>query len=130
MARGVKFVAAGGEVRSKKVAAEEKGKRAALRTREAMDFDPKSRVLRGQKEVDEYLASYDVRLPFKIEVEWCTPEDQCYSLASCWWLVLSSSNPGSRGEAPYDSFCQGCLSALQGPTLIVDIGGMADCSGI
>ena len=41
MARGVKFVVAGGEVRSKKVAAEEKGKRAALRTREAMDFDPK-----------------------------------------------------------------------------------------
>ena len=53
---------------------EEKGRRAALRTREAMDFDPKPRVLRGQKEVDEYLTMYDVYLPYKIKVEWCSPE--------------------------------------------------------
>ena len=42
--------------------------------REAMDFDPKPRVLHGQKEVDEYFATYGVRLPSKIEVEWCSPE--------------------------------------------------------
>ena len=37
-----------------------------------MNFDLKLRVLRGQKEVDEYLATYDVLLPSKIEVEWCS----------------------------------------------------------
>jgi len=47
---------------------EEKGKRVSLRTREAMDFDPKPRV---QKEVDEYLMMYNVRLPSNVEVEWC-----------------------------------------------------------
>jgi len=46
---------------------EEKGKRVSLRTREAMDFDPKPRV---QKEVDEYLMMYNVRLPSNVEVEW------------------------------------------------------------
>ena len=39
-----------------------------------MNFDPMPRVLRGQKEVNEYLASHGVRLPSKIEVEWCSPE--------------------------------------------------------
>jgi len=42
--------------------------------REAIDFDPKLCVLRGQKEVDEYLASYGICLPFKIEVDWCSPD--------------------------------------------------------
>ena len=72
MVRG-KSVAVGDEVRSKGVVVEN-GKRAALRTKEAMDFDLKLRVLRGQKEVDEYLAMYDVHFPSKIEVEWCLPE--------------------------------------------------------
>ena len=44
-------------------------RRTGLRTREAMDFDPKPRVLRSQKEVIEYLAMYDVHLPSNIEVE-------------------------------------------------------------
>jgi len=47
---------------------EEKRKSTAFRTREAMNFDPKSRVLRIQKEVDKYLAMYVIRLPSKIEV--------------------------------------------------------------
>ena len=55
-------------------AADEKGKRFALRTREAINFDPKPRALRSQKEVVEYLVMYGVRLPSKIEVEWCPPE--------------------------------------------------------
>jgi len=38
--------------------------------REVMDFDPKPH----QREVDEYLATYDVRLLSKIEVEWCSLE--------------------------------------------------------
>jgi len=37
--------------------------------REAMDFNPKSHILHGQKEVDEYLAMYDIPLPSKIEVK-------------------------------------------------------------
>jgi len=49
-------------------AMEEKRKSTAFRTREAMNFDPKSRVLRIQKEVDKYLAMYVIRLPSKIEV--------------------------------------------------------------
>jgi len=73
MVRG-KIVAAGGNAKSKRGAVEEKRKRVALRTREAMDFDPKPRVLRGQKEVDEYLESYGIRQPSKIEVKWCSPE--------------------------------------------------------
>ena len=48
MRRG-KFVAAGDEVRSRGDM-EEKEKRAALKTREVMNFDLKPHVLRGQKE--------------------------------------------------------------------------------
>jgi len=73
MAGGGKSVAVGSKARSKKGVMEEKGKRVALRTREAIDFDPKLRVLHGQK-VDGNLASYGVRLPSKIEVEWCLSE--------------------------------------------------------
>ena len=62
------------EARNKKGIVEEKGKMVVLRTRKAMDFDLKLGILRGQKEVGEYLVSYDVRLPSKIEVEWCSPE--------------------------------------------------------
>ena len=39
-----------------------------------MNFDPNTHVLRGQKEVDEYLAMYDIHLPSKIKVEWCSFE--------------------------------------------------------
>ena len=53
MARGGKSVATGGKAKSKKSVIEEKGKKVALKMREAMNFDPKSRVLHGQKEVDE-----------------------------------------------------------------------------
>ena len=49
------------EVRSRAVV-EMKGKRAALRTREVMDFDPKSRVLYSQKELNEYLVMYIIHL--------------------------------------------------------------------
>ena len=74
MAGGGKSLVVCGETRSKKGAVEEKGKMVALNMREAMDFDTKPRVPRGQKEVDEYLASYDGRLPSKIEVDWCSPD--------------------------------------------------------
>ena len=74
MSGGGKSVATGSEARSKKSVVEEKGKRVALRTREARDFDPKPCVLCGQKEVDEYLVLYDISLPSKIEVEWCLSE--------------------------------------------------------
>ena len=73
MVREGKSVATGGEGRSRGVV-EEKGRRVALRTREAMDFDPQSRVLRGQKEVDKYLATYSIRMPSKIDVKWCSLE--------------------------------------------------------
>ena len=56
------------EVRNRGVM-EEKTKRATFRIREAMNFDLKPRVLHGQKEVNEYLAMYSVRLLSKIEVE-------------------------------------------------------------
>ena len=39
-----------------------------------MDFNPKSHILHGQKEVDKYLAMYDIPLPSKIEVKWCSPQ--------------------------------------------------------
>jgi len=65
MAGKEKFIVAGGEKRSKKDA-EEKGKRARFRTREAMDFDPKTSVLLSQKEVDAYKVKYNVRLPLNV----------------------------------------------------------------
>ena len=46
---------------SSKGTADEKGKRVGLRTREAINFDPKSRVLSREKEVVKYLVMYDVR---------------------------------------------------------------------
>jgi len=46
MVREGKSIAAKGEGR-RKGAMEEKGRKAALRTREAMDFNPKPCVLRG-----------------------------------------------------------------------------------
>ena len=73
MAKGEKFVVVGEKARSRSVV-EAKGKRVALRTREAVNFDPKPCVLRSQKEVDEYLATYDIHLPSNIEVEWCPAE--------------------------------------------------------
>ena len=42
--------------------------------REAMDFDPKPRVLHSQKEVDDYLVMYEVHLPSRIKIELCSPE--------------------------------------------------------
>ena len=74
MSGGGKFVATGGETRSKKVVVKEKGRKLHTKRERAMDFDAKPRVLRGHKDVDEYLASYDVHLPSKIEVEWCSLE--------------------------------------------------------
>jgi len=41
MAGGGKFITAEGEIKSKKGVAEEKGKRVALKTKKAMDFDSK-----------------------------------------------------------------------------------------
>jgi len=64
MSGGGKSVTAGSEARSEKGVGEKKGKMAALGMRKAMNFDPKPRVLHGEKEVDEYLASYvSVYLP-------------------------------------------------------------------
>ena len=51
-----------------------KGKKICPRTQEAMDFNPKPRVLYDQEEVDEYLVMYDVRFPSNVEVEWCSLE--------------------------------------------------------
>ena len=53
-----------------------------------MNFDLKPRVMRGQKEVSEYLASYDVRLPSKIEVKMVFTGGRY--LASCRRRVLPS----------------------------------------
>ena len=81
-----------------------------------MDSDPNPRVLHDQKEVDEYLASYEVCLPSKIEIKWCSPEtDVTVSppARACTSILRSCS----RGEASHDSFCQGCLGTLQGPSL-------------
>jgi len=47
--------------------------------REAMDFDPKTSVLRSE-EVDAYLAKYSVRLPSNTQVEWC-PADTDFTVA-------------------------------------------------
>ena len=55
MTKGGKSVAAGSEKKSKK-GVEEKEKRERFWTREVMDFDPKTSILRSQKEVDAYLA--------------------------------------------------------------------------
>ena len=53
---------------------EGKGKRAQFCTRTTKDFDPMPKILRSQKEVDEYLARYGVRLPSNVKVEWCPAE--------------------------------------------------------
>ena len=39
-----------------------------------MDFDLMPKIFRSQKEVDEYLARYGVRLPSNVKVEWCPAE--------------------------------------------------------
>ena len=91
MVRGRQFIAIVDKVSSKSTT-DEKGKRAGLRTREATDFDPKSRVLCSQKEVIEYLAMYHVRLASNIEVEWCPPEtDVTMSLLSVAYIFTPRS---------------------------------------
>jgi len=50
---------------------EGKGKRGQRRTRTTIDFDSTLKALRSQKEVDEYLVRYGIRLPSNIKVEWC-----------------------------------------------------------
>ena len=55
-----------------------------------MYFDPTPKTLRSQKEMDEYLVRYDVRLPSNVKVEWCSsdtdyteaPEAGCVCLHS------------------------------------------------
>ena len=66
-----KFVAAGGEERSKK-GVEGKESRARFQMREAMDFDPKTLILHSQKRSRNYLEKYSVRLPSNVQVEWWT----------------------------------------------------------
>ena len=39
-----------------------------------MDFDHTLKILRSQKEVNEYLARYDIRLSLNVKVEWCPAE--------------------------------------------------------
>jgi len=51
-----------------------KGKRGQHRTRTAMDFYLTPKILCNQKEVDGYLARYDVQLQSNIKVEWCPPD--------------------------------------------------------
>jgi len=45
-----------------------------------MDFDPTPKILRSQKEVDEYLANYGVRLSSNGKAEWC-PVKTDYTMA-------------------------------------------------
>jgi len=91
MARGWKFVVVVDEVSSRGTA-DEKGKRINLRTRETMNFDPKSRVLRSQQEVVKYLAMYDICLLSNIEVKWCPTEtDITVSLLSAAYIFTPRS---------------------------------------
>ena len=46
-----------------------------------MDFDSMPGILHSQKEVDEYLTRYDVRLPLNVKMEWCS-SDTNYTEAS------------------------------------------------
>jgi len=48
-----------------------KGKRPIWRTREVIDFDPKLMPLRSQRDILDYIAKNDVKLPDEILVEWC-----------------------------------------------------------
>jgi len=59
---------------------ERKEKRGQHRTRTTMDFESTTRILQSQKEVDKYLAWYDVCLPSNIKVVWC-PLDTDYTEA-------------------------------------------------
>jgi len=56
------------------IGVEEKGQRVQCRTKTTMDFNPTPKILCNQKEVDEYLEQYGIRLPSNIKVEWCTPD--------------------------------------------------------
>jgi len=103
MARG-KSVVVKDEVSSRGIAYE-KGKRAGLRTREVMDFDPKPRVLYSQKEVVEYLAMYDIRLPSNIEVEWCPPETNVTVLHPIGGVYFHPQIVALGDETLTDSLC-------------------------
>jgi len=54
-----------------------------------MDFNPKMSILRSQKEVDAYLAKYNVRLPSNVQVEWCPPK-KGFTAAPCMRRRISS----------------------------------------
>ena len=45
-----------------------------------MNFDPTPKILCSQKEVDEYLARYGIRLPSNVKVEW-RPAETDYKVA-------------------------------------------------
>ena len=97
MARG-KSVVVKDEVSSRGIAYE-KGKRAGLRTREVMDFDPKPRVLYSQKEM------YGVRLPSNIEVEWCPPETNVTVLHPIGGVYFHPQIVALGDETLTDSLC-------------------------
>jgi len=78
-----------------------------------MNFDLKPRVMGGQKEVGEYLASYDVRLPSKIEVKMVFTGDRY--LASCRRRVLPSSNPSSGVKLAMTPFVRNVLAHFKIP---------------
>ena len=39
-----------------------------------MDFNPTSKTIRSQDEVEAYLTKYGVRLPSNVKTEWCPPD--------------------------------------------------------
>ena len=52
-------------------ASNDKGEKTHLGTREVIDLDPKLMPLRSQRDILDYIAKNDVKLPDKILVEWC-----------------------------------------------------------
>jgi len=89
-------------------ASDEKGKRHIWCTREAMNFDSKS-LLCNQRDILDYLAKNDVKLPDEILVEWC-PLKTDVTMARPLRGVRPSPNPGLEMKLPLTAFVRNVLS--------------------
>jgi len=90
------------------VGAEGKGKRAQFRTRTVIEFDHTSKILRNQKEVDEYLTKYGVPLSSNVKVEWC-PAETDYIVAPVSGVYLHAQILALRLKFALTSFVRDLL---------------------
>ena len=102
---------------------EGKGKKVLFRTRTAIDFDPTLKILHSQKEVDEYLARYGVRLSLNVKVEWCPVETDYTVTPKTGGVYLYPHILDLGMKFPLMSFVRDLLCHFKVAPFAVDDGG-------